>query len=144
VRLPQQRARHGNELEPLAERARDRVQTIDAAEQDQLHREGCSKSAGVGEEVRLFERVRLQEVASGDLEAELEHPRHRFRHLRERPVAAEQIHRVREGAAAGQLQRIQRLILFEQPRDLDAFVDLEAAAYAIAHIELRSEAYLVL
>src|SRR5439155_2371622 len=67
---------------------------------------------------------------------DLEHARHGRGHLFQRTVSAEQVHRVRERAAAGQLERVQRLILFEQPCDLDAFVDVQAAAHAVAHVEL--------
>ena len=57
IGLAEQRAGHLHEREAVGERALDRLEPVDAAEQDERHRERGAELARVRQEVRLLERV---------------------------------------------------------------------------------------
>ena len=50
--------------------------------------------ASVGEEVALFERIAVEEVATDELERASDGPGHDLRHLRHRGLSAEVVHGV--------------------------------------------------
>ena len=56
--------------------------------------------------------------------------------LDQRRVAAHQVHRRLGGVAAGQLQRIEVAVAFEEARDGEAVVEREPALEAVVHVEL--------
>ena len=69
-------------------------------------------------------------------EAEPDRPRQRGPELLQRCVAAEEVHRIGQRAAPGELQRIERAVGLEEPGDLDALVEPQAPWHAVGHVEL--------
>ena len=92
--------------------------------------------AGVGEEERLLVGVGTQEAVADEAEAEPHRCGQRGAELLQRRVAAEEVHRVGQRAAPGELQRIERAVGLEEPGDLDALVEPQAAVDAVGHVEL--------
>ena len=62
--------------------------------------------------------------------------------LVDRDLATEQVHRVLQRAAAGELERVERAVGLEQPGDLEALVEPQPARHAVGHVELRDDRHL--
>ena len=58
------------------------------------------------------------------------------RHLLDRRLAAEEVHRVLERAATGELERVEHAVGLEQPRHLEALVEPDPAGKPSAMFEL--------
>ena len=79
---------------PSVERPLDGGEPVDAAEQDERHRQRGTELPRVREEVRLLERVLAEEPAREQLEARPQRGRERRGHLLDRRFAPEQEHAV--------------------------------------------------
>ena len=110
VGVSQQCARHRHERKALAECSLDRVEPVDSAQQDQWHVERLAELARVGQEVRLLEWIRAKETSPEDPYPETDDARHGVGHLAEWDVATEEVHRVLERAAPGELERVERAV----------------------------------
>ena len=71
------------------------------------------------QEVRLLERVLLEEPLAAHPHPEPHRHRHRGRELADRRVAAEEVHRVHQRAAAAQLQGVEGAVGLQQPREVE-------------------------
>ena len=91
---------------------------------------------GEGEEEGLLVGVALEEAVADDAEPEPDGRRQRGAELGQRRVAPEEVHRVGERAAPGELERIERAVRFEEPGDLDALVEPQSPLHAVGHVEL--------
>ncbi len=91
---------------------------------------------GVGEEERLLVGVGTQEAVTDEAEAQPHRCGQGGAELLQRRVAPEEVHRVGQRAAPGELQRIERAVGLEEPGDLDALVEPQAAVDAVGHVEL--------
>ncbi len=96
-----------------------------------------------GQHVRLLERVRLEEQPSGEPEAGRDHLRHGDGHLVEGYVATEQVHRVLQRAAAGELEGIEVTVVLEQTCHLQRVLQPQPAAYPVVHVQLRGDRHRV-
>ena len=93
-------------------------------------------SAREGEEEGLLVGVALEEAVADDAEPEPDGRRQRGAELGQWRVTPEEVHRVGERAAPGELQRIERAVRLEQRGDLDALVEPQASVHAVGHVEL--------
>ena len=136
VRLPQQGAGHGHQREAEVDGPFDRVQAVDAAQQDERHVERLAELTGVREEERLFEGVRRHKAAPDQLEPGPHGRRQGGAELLQWRLTAEEVHGVGQRTAAGQLQRIEVTVGFEHPAHLHALVQPQATRHTVGHVEL--------
>lgn len=112
----------------------------DPAEEHQRQVHGGAELAGAVEEVRLLVRVGADEVLADGLDALLDQRvAHGGGELAYRGVAAEEVHRVEQGAARGEFEGVDATVLLEPPGHLQALVQPKAAGDAVVHVELGED-----
>src|SRR6478735_6937047 len=140
VRLAEQRPAHGDELEAVGHRPLHRVEAVDAAELHERHRERGPEAQLLLAEVGLLEGVLLEEAAThGRPHAEPDHRGHGRRELRDRGLAAEEVHRVHQRRPAAELERVEAAVGLEQRGVLERLVGRDAALEAVGDRDLRRD-----
>ena len=127
---------HRDEVEALGHREVHGLAIGDAAQQDQRHRQCGAELLGLIQEIGLAVGILAQELLAAHPDAPAQRRLEGVRELLDGSVPAEQVQRVEQGTACRELEGVEAAVGFEPRRRLQRFLDGDAAAHPVGHVEL--------
>jgi len=110
VGLAQEGSGHGHKIEPVVYGLLDGIEAVDAAEKDERHVKRIPELSGIGQKERFLEGIVRHEALAQQAKPHPDGRRQGGGELPKRHLAAEEVHRVGERAASGELEGIEEIL----------------------------------